>query len=169
MQYDDYFDEYGRELPDPNPVTRPVNFNRGSTLDEIRRNIGLASRLAEEEGLETFDEADDFEVGDDFEADHPFASRVDNMNREFEQLRNDIRAARERGEIVVDQATGHWSRNPDYKPPQPEGGMGVVDPHGDSDPPPQRQPHAKHSRQAGKPSSSRPDKQSDAQPGADDD
>lgn len=125
-----YFDEAGRELPSSDPVAQPVHLRpRGNTLDEIRRNLGIASQLAAQEGMETFDEADDFEVGDDFEGDHPFAERVDNMNRMYEELRGEIRDAVSRGEIrPIHQPDGSvmFHPNPQYRPP---GGMGVVDPH----------------------------------------
>lgn len=88
-----YFNEFGEELPDSTPIAKPVRFNRpGSTLDEIRRNLGLASKLAEQEGMETFEEADDFDVGDDFSRDHPFAQEVDNRNEFFDNLRDQFRA-----------------------------------------------------------------------------
>jgi len=56
------------EFPDPTPISKPLRFNRpGNTLDQIRRNLGLLDRYAEERGVETFDDADDFDVGDDFD------------------------------------------------------------------------------------------------------
>jgi len=56
------------EFLDDTPVAKPLKWNRpGSTLTEIRRNLGLLSKLAEQNGTETFDEADDFDVGDDFD------------------------------------------------------------------------------------------------------
>ncbi|AZL82947.1 hypothetical protein [Apis mellifera associated microvirus 40] len=106
------FDEHGRELPDDTPIAKPVRFNRpGSTLDEIRRNLDMANRLAQEQGLETFDEADDFQIGDDFEENHPWAEQIDNMNREFEEIRNKVREARLRGEIEVTE-DGRWYSKP---------------------------------------------------------
>lgn len=64
---DDYFDEYGRELPDPIPAALPIGFKRQPTLQETIKRLVRSeiSREADENGQETFDEADDFEVDDD--------------------------------------------------------------------------------------------------------
>lgn len=60
--------EKGWEVPDPTPITRAVKFGRApSTLDEVRRALGILTREAEEHGFETPEEADDFNVGDDFD------------------------------------------------------------------------------------------------------
>lgn len=58
------FDELGRELPDPTPVEVPLGFQRPESLtDMVRRMIrGQLSVAAAEEGHETFDEANDFDV-----------------------------------------------------------------------------------------------------------
>lgn len=128
-----FFNEFGEELPDDTPIAKPVRFNRpGSTLDEIRRNIGLAQRLAEEQGAESFEEADDFEIGDDFDPSHPWAHQVDNLNQEYEKIRDQVRAARDRGEIEL-RPDGTWVPR---QQGNPQGGMGAVRPHGDSAPTP---------------------------------
>lgn len=58
--------ERGWEELDPTPITKPVRFNRqGSTLDEIRQAIGILNREARDQGKETFEEADDFDIEDD--------------------------------------------------------------------------------------------------------
>lgn len=56
------------ETPDPNPVRIPAGFKRPETLEEQIRRLVRSERfavLAQEEGFETFDEADDFDVDDD--------------------------------------------------------------------------------------------------------
>jgi len=56
------------EYPDDTPIAKPLRWNRqGSTLDQIRAAIGIANREAAMQGTESFEEADDFEVGDDFD------------------------------------------------------------------------------------------------------
>lgn len=61
------FDERGREVSDPTPVEIPVNFRRPETLQEqIRRLIRTEMSVqALNEGKETFDEADDFDIEPD--------------------------------------------------------------------------------------------------------
>lgn len=61
------------EFLDPTPVAIPVRFTRPPTrFEEIRAAIQQASRLASEEGFETLEEANDFNIGDDFEPDSPY-------------------------------------------------------------------------------------------------
>lgn len=60
-------DEFGREIPDSMPVAIPAGFKRPETLaEQVQRlvRVGL-SRRAEEQGFETFDESEDFDVEDD--------------------------------------------------------------------------------------------------------
>lgn len=61
------FDEQGRQLPDPRPVEWPTELKRPRSLqEEIQRFVRQElSRAADEAGLETFEEADDFDVAED--------------------------------------------------------------------------------------------------------
>lgn len=64
---DAIFNEKGHQVPDPTPVEVPVAFRRPPTMDEmirahIRREMSLQ---AQAQGLETFEEADDFDVDED--------------------------------------------------------------------------------------------------------
>lgn len=61
------FDDQGREIPDPTPVEVPFAARRPESLqDMIRRLVRTdVSKAAEQVGAETFEEANDFEVGDD--------------------------------------------------------------------------------------------------------
>lgn len=68
------FDEWGREVPDPRPVDIPAGMRRPLSLKEqiqqaIRNEL---SRRAAEDGEETFEEADDFEVDEDGEPVSPY-------------------------------------------------------------------------------------------------
>lgn len=60
------FDTKGRELPDSKPIEVPAGFQRPPTLmEQIERCFRqVVSRNAEARGHETFDDANDFEVGD---------------------------------------------------------------------------------------------------------
>lgn len=61
------YDELGRELPDRTPVARPVGWKQPASLrEQIRKFVrDELSRVAEEQGAETFEEADDFDIEDD--------------------------------------------------------------------------------------------------------
>lgn len=61
------FDERGREIPDPRPLEMPAGLTRPPTIEEqIQRYVrGALSRMASEQGAETFEEADDLDLDDD--------------------------------------------------------------------------------------------------------
>lgn len=59
-----------KEVLDTTPVAIPAKFTRQSSYNETIRNIIRSEQLNREldaAGLETFEEANDFEIGDDFE------------------------------------------------------------------------------------------------------
>lgn len=60
-------DEFGREIPDPTPLSLPSGFKRPETLaEQVQRLVrNQISREAAEAGYETFDEAEDFDLPDD--------------------------------------------------------------------------------------------------------
>lgn len=67
-------DKDGRFYPDPTPVAPPVGFTDDIDMFErvrqmVRREMSVA---AQGEGFETFEEADDFDVGDDVEPFSPY-------------------------------------------------------------------------------------------------
>lgn len=77
-------DERGREIPDPTPMQPPVGYNRQPSLSEQIRAMVVSEKLrleAQAAGLETFEEADDFDVGDDFEQERssPYEANFDPM------------------------------------------------------------------------------------------
>lgn len=63
------YDEHGREIPDSTPVEIPLRFTKPLTLqEEMRRMLrNEFSMMAQSQGMETFEEADDFEVEDEDE------------------------------------------------------------------------------------------------------
>lgn len=61
------YNEFGEEIPDDTPVEMPLNFTRPLSIqEEIQRSIRTElSRQAVEQGEESFEEADDFDVLDE--------------------------------------------------------------------------------------------------------
>lgn len=61
------FDEKGREILDPTPVAIPLGFGRPESLEEKMHRMvrSYVSAIAQNNGHESFEEADDFEVEDD--------------------------------------------------------------------------------------------------------
>lgn len=74
-------DEHGHEVPDPTPLVLPSGFRRPETLaEQVARLVrGAMSRRAEEEGFETFEDSEDFDVDDDFDPRTPFEEVFDPM------------------------------------------------------------------------------------------
>lgn len=62
------------ETPDPTPVAIPVGMKRPESIhDMVARFVRTElSRRAQDAGHETFEEADDFEVGDDYDPKSPY-------------------------------------------------------------------------------------------------
>ncbi len=65
------FDKHGRELPDNTPLALPAGFTPPETLAEqiqrlVRTNVSAA---AVQDGAESFEDADDFDIPDDDEQD----------------------------------------------------------------------------------------------------
>lgn len=78
--------DQGHEVPDPTPIAIPAGISRPPTLQEtiqkFIRNDAIQRALAAE-GLETFEEADDFEVGEDYEPSSPYELVFDpDLNKE---------------------------------------------------------------------------------------
>ena len=124
----------GWETPDPTPVARAVRFQRPPTLEEIvQRSIrGALSRHAAEQGHETFEEANDFDVDDDgheFRSDHEFT----------EQDEEDLRVLKEAQRVKRENAKRQ--RGAAAAPPSLPGG--TADGSGGQPPaPPARTPEA---------------------------
>lgn len=62
------------ENPDPTPMALPAHMKRPPTLQEQIRSMVRSERLAQEalaNGFETFEDADDFDVGDDYDPRSP--------------------------------------------------------------------------------------------------
>lgn len=77
---EDHFHVDGLEYVDSTPVETPVKFRGGLSADEKIRNMIRSERLAQlalSQGLETFEEADDFDVGDDYDPTSPYEETFD--------------------------------------------------------------------------------------------
>lgn len=68
-------DKHGHEIPDPTPMEPPIGYVKQPSLAEQIRDAIRSHELkkeAEAAGFETFEEAEDFDVGDDYEPTSPF-------------------------------------------------------------------------------------------------
>lgn len=68
------FDDRGREIPDKSVVEVPLKFSRPLSIqEEIKRFVRTEmSRQAQEGGMETFEEAEDFDVDEDEDFRSPY-------------------------------------------------------------------------------------------------
>lgn len=58
------YDEKGHEVPDPTPLALPLGMKKPETLEEMMgRMLRNQNYLKAFEGAESFEEADDFDVG----------------------------------------------------------------------------------------------------------
>lgn len=75
-----WMDEHGNEIPDPTPIAIPAGFKVPESLsDQIRRIIQTSvSEQAQEQGMETFEESEDFDIDDDmFDPSSPYEEVFD--------------------------------------------------------------------------------------------
>ncbi|AXH74307.1 MAG: hypothetical protein [Microviridae sp.] len=71
-------DSKGWEIPDQTPVAIPAHIKFYDTRDSIRDMIRAElSREARENGFETWEESDDFDVGDDYDPTSPYEEQFD--------------------------------------------------------------------------------------------
>lgn len=72
--------EYGLETPDPTPVAPPVGYIKQPSMFQQMRDLIRSERLAaiaESQGAETFEQADDFDVGEDYDPTSPYEEHFD--------------------------------------------------------------------------------------------
>lgn len=68
------------EVPDPTPMAIPIGFKRPETLAEQVRRLVRSEQLssyARSQGMESFEEAEDFDVDDDFDPRTPYELEFD--------------------------------------------------------------------------------------------
>lgn len=74
------FMQAGKEFPDPTPVAPPLGYVKQDSLAKKMREMIMSEQLkaaAREAGVETFEEADDFNVGDDYDPTSPWEEEFD--------------------------------------------------------------------------------------------
>lgn len=75
------YNDMGQEIPDPTKPALPTGFKRPDPLaDRVRQMVhGELSRRARDQGFETFEESEDFDVGDpdDFDPTTPYEMEFD--------------------------------------------------------------------------------------------
>lgn len=132
-----YLTKDGAERPDPTPMAPPIGYKPSDPLHKRIREMILSEKLrleAAAAGMETLDEADDFDVGDDFDPSSPYEEYFDpigydpgaaraavDAHNAAVQARN---APRGSGEPVATRATAPSSPPPSQQPTGGSGGGG---------------------------------------------
>ncbi|AZL82923.1 hypothetical protein [Apis mellifera associated microvirus 45] len=70
-------DDEGREIVDPTPMGLPAGFKRPETLAEQVRRLVRTEKLVDDDDVESWEEANDFDVDDDFDPASPFETVFD--------------------------------------------------------------------------------------------
>lgn len=95
-----YLTKDGRERPDPTPMAPPIGWKPSEPLHKRIREMIISERLAQEAaaaGDETFEEADDFDVGDDYDPTAPYEEQFDPVGYEPGAM---MQAVKEHNEAV---------------------------------------------------------------------
>lgn len=126
----------GKEIVDSTPIQPPLGYKKQESLHEQIRRMVVSEQLrlaAEQAGMETFEEADDFDVGDDLDPTSPFEEVFEGVGlaRGQDPLETRLEAVLSRHGIIPPPP----STNP------PVEGQAVGAPAATS-PPPQQQPEA---------------------------
>lgn len=82
-------DERGREILDPTPVSLPIGYQKPPTLQETIRQLMRAEdfrRALDRADRETFEEAEDFDVGDDADFSSPWEEQFYGQHDEEREL-----------------------------------------------------------------------------------
>lgn len=111
-------DELGREVPDPVPVAPPVGYVRQKSLVEQIREMIRSEKLRDAAvagGYETFEEADDFEVGEDFEPSSPYEGDFEPVA----DINRDIMSAADKAKQDKLKKAVEAAQEPAPEPPAP--------------------------------------------------
>lgn len=74
------YNKQGEEIPDDRPMSAAVGFKRPPSLAEMVKNLVRNEQIQRDfdtHGIETFDDADDFNVDDDFDPSSPWEESFD--------------------------------------------------------------------------------------------
>lgn len=132
MSHNPKLNKTGAEIHNEPPVAVPANYKRPPTLAEQVRQMCRThlSRMAQEQGQESWEDADDFEVGDDFDPSSPHELVFDpELEREVpKSIKQDLDAQRKKFD---EEITRRKSKK--APPPKPKAKKKPEDDEGDED------------------------------------
>lgn len=114
----------GHEVPDPVPMAPPVGFTRSPSIAEQIRNMVRSERLrqeAEAAGMETFEEANDFEVDEDPESRSGYENDEDTPLEELIRRQKEHLSSLEAEKLRIEQeGAGAGTSSPKVSQPTGE-------------------------------------------------
>ena len=123
MQYAQKYNHKGEELPDPTPMELPVGFTRPPTIEELFARLVLdpaAQRELAENGIETEEEANDFDVEDEMPDPTSPYQREDNLVTESDEMSNGFRTRLNVAALAEKARREHDKNKKAEAPTQPE-------------------------------------------------
>lgn len=106
----------GQEVLDPVPMEPPIGYQRTETMfDIIQRQVrdAILQKEIDAQGYETFEEADDFEIGDDFE---PYSAHENDLDPDFKQIVKDVEISKK----LAEKQTQAAAKDPVREDPKPK-------------------------------------------------
>lgn len=122
-------DAEGREILDTTPIAPPIGFHQQPSMFEYVREMVRSERLKAEleaQGLESFEEADDFDVDDDFDPTTPYENDFDPPAKELAQAGKEVVASKAKQPSVADDKSASG-----IQPAKPDGSAEPLQPKGD--------------------------------------
>lgn len=112
------------EKPDNTPVAIPLRFTRPETIaQQVQRLVVTQfSQMAQAQGFESFEEADDFDIGDDYDPTSPYEQNFEVQTYDVRQD-GEILSKHER-DIRAREAAERAARTEASPPPTDGGGQG---------------------------------------------
>lgn len=109
------YNDLGQEIPDPTPVAMPIGYERPESMESmIARMVRIhISKQAQEDGFESFEEAEDFYAEDDDE-------ELPQSQYQFNDMQEEYLVRPPKKEVVKND--GHKGAQSGSKEPQAESG-----------------------------------------------
>lgn len=130
-----FIDDLGREIPDPRPMAPPIGYQKPlSMVDLVRQQIQREMALyASHREAETFEDADDFDVGDADDMD-PHSQWENEFDPPWSEVRAAVEADRAQREAQRASPTPPAAPSPAPSPAAPSAASAAANPPPASEP-----------------------------------
>lgn len=111
-------DQFGREIPDGRPMQPPLGYKPSPSLAETIRDMVYNAQIQREleaQGVETFEESEDFDVGDDYDPTSPYEEYFEPTP--LEELIRRQKAGEPLSDTIPSQTPSDGAAGPVTEPP----------------------------------------------------